>query len=82
MPWVVEELLSVAPVNVRPDVSITVGEGTRKQALSQYPSQFRFDKVEDTSARKVEDYVVRWRARGVAVPAAGSILGDIVAHPK
>ena len=81
-PHVVQELLTVAPSNVKPDVSITVGEGARRKVLSLYPSQFRYDKVEDTSGRKVEDYAVVWRAKGVTVPPAGSILGDLVAHPK
>jgi LmbE family N-acetylglucosaminyl deacetylase len=79
-PHVVQEVLAIAPQGVNPDVSLTVGSELRMKAIGEYPSQFRHDKAAELASRKVEDYVVRWRAKGAVVPPVGSIIGDLIAH--
>lgn len=81
-PHVVEELLAVAPSNVKADVTVKVDPAVRRKIMSEYPSQFRPDKVEDTSGRTTETYVVWWHAKGASIPPGGSILGDLVTHPR
>ena len=77
-PYVVQELLSVAPVGEKADVTLAVDSAIRMKAIGQYPSQFRKDKIAELSQQKEERYVLRWRAVGVVVPPSGSILRDLV----
>jgi LmbE family N-acetylglucosaminyl deacetylase len=77
-PHVVEEVLSFAPQGTRPDVAFEVGSDARVAMLSEYPSQFR--EMDELARRAVEHFAVRWRASGVAVPPAGSVVGGMLAR--
>jgi LmbE family N-acetylglucosaminyl deacetylase len=74
-PHVVEEFVSIAPQQVKADVTLEVGTAMRKKLMAEHASQFDLGKLTSVGARSTESFVVRWRVAGAAVPPGGSLLG-------
>lgn len=80
-PHAVHELLTCAPADVRADVALAVDPAIRLAMLGAYASQFAPEHFDALARRPVEHFVLRWRARGVAVPPEGSVLAHLAATP-
>lgn len=81
-PHVVEELVTIAPLQVRADIALDVGGEMRKRLMAANASQFEAQKFFEIGQRSTERFVVRWRAAGAPVSPAGSTLASLVAIPK
>lgn len=73
-PHVVEELITIAPKQVAPDVTLDVGIEMRKKLMAANTSQFDPKKFYEVAERGKERYVVRWRAARTPLPPGGSLL--------
>jgi LmbE family N-acetylglucosaminyl deacetylase len=78
-PHVVEELVTIAPKQVRADVTLHVKTDIRRRVMAKNISQFEPKKFAEVAQRTDERYVIAWRAQGAASPpGGGSLLGSFL----
>ncbi|HEY8080405.1 MAG TPA: PIG-L family deacetylase, partial [Labilithrix sp.] len=73
-PWVVEEVVTVAPKQVETKLAFDVGIDMRKKLMFENASQFEPQKYAEVAQRSVERFVVRWDAKGVSGPVFGAMM--------
>ncbi len=77
-PFVVEEIVTIAPKQVDTKLVFDVGTDMRKKLMLEHASQFETQKYTEVAQRGVERFVVRWDVKGVDLPAEGSVFALLV----
>jgi LmbE family N-acetylglucosaminyl deacetylase len=70
-PHAIEEMTTIAPKQVKADLTLHVGNDVRKKVMTKHLSQFDPKKFAEVSARTDERYDVRWRT----IPHGRALLG-------